>query len=118
MTSSHTRMSAETLEALRGSIAKWQERAAGKNTRASAESCPLCRLFNTPKKEIERTACDGCPVAEKTGQSYCDGTPYEDYQIARHRDDDSGRIDAAKRELEFLKSLLPPEAVTDDEVSK
>lgn len=60
------------------------------------------------------TRCEGCPVKEHTKQRFCEGTPFEQAQ------DIAGMVDefdeplntemfkeAAQKELEFLKSLLP-----------
>ncbi len=64
-------MKPETLEALRGSIAKWQ--AIVDSVDASdqgAHNCPLCDLFFCAGE------CEGCPVSEFTGISGCGMTPY------------------------------------------
>lgn len=94
-------MDAETLQALRASIQKWERIVAG-TERESESQCPLCEKFCVNSRDY----CRGCPVAEKTGQRHCDGTPYYDF-----RDDGQSSVDA-QREVDFLKSLLPHEAVT------
>ena len=89
-------MDERTLTALQQSIKKWEKRAAGEHDgKIGTDGCPLCQLFY-------HSACFGCPVYEKTEATCCDDTPYPDYA--------ADRTDAnAKRELDFLRSLLPPE---------
>lgn len=102
-----------TLTALRGSIEKWEAILAGTLEDQGAENCPLCRLF------IE-TGCSGCPVKTATGRKYCIESPYDAWQeaivekVGNHRSarwipvDQDTRV-LAQAELDFLKSLLPPE---------
>ncbi|WP_372570391.1 hypothetical protein [Ruegeria jejuensis] len=95
-------MDKRTLEALKASIEKWEKNATvERNTEAlvGAISCPLCKLFMD-------SCCRGCPVMERTGKPACDDTPYDDavealdvFLPAFH--------EAARAEVEFLKSLLP-----------
>lgn len=93
-------MKSETLEALKGSIAKWEAIVEGTGTDKGTENCPLCRLFHQDYTDKgPETCCDGCPVFEHTGVRSCGGTPY-----SRYEDDDE---ETAKEELDFLKSLLP-----------
>lgn len=106
------RMSAIAEKALRGSIRKWQKIVSGKGLDHHAKNCPLCVQF------IQNN-CDGCPVARKTKEAFCEGSPYEKWEDALGDmcpRNDSGGYDfyrypearlAAKEELEFLKSLLP-----------
>ncbi len=91
-------MNSETLEALKGSIAKWEAIVAGTGFDNGADNCPLCGLFNNA--DDPETDCDGCPVAEKSGHKYCGGTPYTKFVPW-------GGIKAAQEELDFLRSLLP-----------
>lgn len=112
-------MDPETLEALKGSIAKWEGIVAGTATDQGERNCPLCRQFPT-------MTCDGCPVKARTGRSNCLGTPYYSEWMRLEEPDvrgcgcrkckgervaltDVGRS-AAKAELDFLKSLLPGDA--------
>lgn len=107
-------MTPETLEALKASIAKWERNAVAETADdivIGPRDCPLCEAFNKPKKR-----CAGCPVAEKAGQPYCDGTPYSSVQFAKFNWFSRGTISAKKKaiaavqaEVAFLKSLLPPE---------
>jgi hypothetical protein len=119
-------MTRKALTALKSSIAHWERLVSGK--RRSGESmgsshCALCRKFMLDSPLMD---CEGCPVKEKTGRHGCQKTPYQDVELVffRQRQDisDSGvdwdkarelALDtmefrrAAKKELAFLKSLLP-----------
>jgi hypothetical protein len=94
-------MDAETLEALRGSIKKWEGVIAGTVEEQGSANCPLCQRFVDGQ-------CRGCPVMQSTGQKYCQGSPYHSYVDAEEDEDDDGMAEQAKNELDFLKSLLPP----------
>jgi hypothetical protein len=120
-------MTRKALTALKSSIAHWERLASGK--RRGGESigsshCALCRKFLLANPLL--LDCEGCPVKEKTGYHGCQKTPYQDVELVffRQRQDisDSGvdwdkakglALDtpefkrAAKKELAFLKSLLP-----------
>lgn len=61
-----------------------------------AETCALCWKY------LDGDLCYGCPVAEKTGFSGCESSPYYEYWEA-HNNKDS--LKYAKKELAFLKSL-------------
>lgn len=104
-------MNAQTIEALKASIAKWERNAEAKTPRGyktGPESCALCKLFFWKD-------CDGCPVAQNTGSLFCNGSPYEHaweaYAVWRIYPKDAERRDrahaAARDEVAFLKSLLP-----------
>lgn len=96
-------MDKRTLTALKESIAKWEKNAQAEGIRGmklSSDECPLCLLF------LDRSDCDGCPVAERTELRFCEGTPY-DYFAYTMMYDDAEALSAARREAEFLKSLLP-----------
>lgn len=103
-----TPMNAQTLEALKASIAKWERNAEAERPDeylTSDVDCPLCVLFI-------RSDCDGCPVFERAGERECRGTPYRTAVSARfnwNRDQNgAARARAAARdEVAFLKSLLP-----------
>ena len=94
-------MSSRKLNALKRSIANWEKRAKGEVVDAI---CPLCVLYNSDKA-IGRQQCLSCPVYERTGLRYCEGTPFDDWCS---RDDYVNPL-VAKREVRFLKSLLPKE---------
>lgn len=106
-------MDAETLEALRGSIAKWQAIVDGTGTNGGALNCPLCVKFNSTiqpdSPEFAPCRCDGCPVHAATGKHGCKGSPYQFYEDAEDDDsvDEMEMRDLACDELNFLKSLLP-----------
>lgn len=122
-------MDASTLEALRGSIAKWEAIIDGTGVDRGRENCPLCQKFHPfPDTSPYTQWCRGCPVRQKTGLSGCEGTPYQEYDLLDekidlatdagplspyYRSDDvlrqlrDSRRQAAIQELEFLRSLLP-----------
>lgn len=98
-------MDDKTLEALKGSIAKWGAIVAGKGEDLMAQNCPLCQAF---------PGCYGCPVAEKTDTADCQDTPWEDWfcDFQNHETkmaNTPGRVRLAQAELDFLRSLLPDE---------
>jgi hypothetical protein len=102
-------MDAKTLEALEGSIAKWQAIVAGTGTDKGAADCPLCQIFIIPN-----SSCKGCPVYEKTKYSVCKQTPYTNQWLPTIHSPfmqvtEEQRIAAAQAELDFLISLLPNE---------
>lgn len=90
----------QTLEALRGSIAKWERIAEGTATNGGTSDCPLCAIF-------WNFSCEGCPVMKATGKPFCRDTPLRDHCAARYNDRSDELKATALRELEFLKSLLP-----------
>ena len=104
------KMPARTLKALKGSIAKWEAIVAGTGTDEGVRNCPLCKLFNP--FEAPFTGCLGCPVRDATGESSCNGSPYQEW--SKYWDGDLGNTTStteerrlAKAELRFLRSLLP-----------
>lgn len=98
-------MTPVAIKALKLSIAHWQRLASGK--RKSSEqpdkyNCDLCR-------EFFEIGCKGCPVKLKTKRSNCHETPYRKasrlfYLQGPHSPQFRA---AARKELAFLKSLLP-----------
>lgn len=106
-------MDAETLEALKGSIRKWEAIAEGTGKDQGPYNCPLCLKFNSGVDGNEKISdsCLGCPVREKTGFRFCAGSPYASYEEAEELEDDAEMAvalsSAAKAELAFLRSLLP-----------
>ena len=99
-----------TLKALKKSIEHWEENAKASKKRPAKlgpEECALCVQFIS-------NSCRGCPVRESTGRMLCTDSPYEDciYAWAAYLIGQSTLKEfraAAKRELQFLKSLLPTE---------
>lgn len=67
-------------------------------------NCPLCTQFYLAE-------CCGCPVYEATKQSGGHGTPYMAYS---QKERDAGDVTQAQKELNFLKSLLPPTVESND----
>ena len=60
----------EKLTAIRGSIEKWDKISKGEMEDERSANCPLCQMCG------DLTACDNCPIYEKTGEEQCNGTPY------------------------------------------
>lgn len=93
--------------ALEASVVKWELVVLGFIPVASLHNCPLCALYNTyaaPDVE-EEDSCIGCPIAQDTGVTYCENTPYGVYDDARYDDDDIATTKAAINELRYLIKL-------------
>ena len=139
-------MTPETLAALEASIARWHDKVEMAKTdegileiEISGGACPLCHLFREP---FPLDPCARCPVLagvrrhehHRSRGRLCRGTPYSDAadayisctsslyagegsladrEIAR-----SVFRSAARREIRFLTSLLPPAATRDDIVGE
>jgi hypothetical protein len=115
-------MNQETLQALQDSIAH-HERARDnrESENVGSETCPLCRLFLKRNTGGAAWNCDGCPVKERTGKNFCQGSPWYpdedwseelcDVQFSERVSDDKWR-ELEQREIDFLRSLLPMEAAT------
>jgi len=104
-------MKAETLEALRKSIDHWDRLASGNreiNEEVGRTWCDLCSLFNNDTTRGSKL-CLGCPVHERTGETGCECTPYDEaYTAESEYGLDSPEFKAAAlKQLEFLRSLLP-----------
>lgn len=97
-------MDTTTQTALDLSIAKWEKLAQGEGEYPTRDNCPLCALFNSGDYDEKDSACIGCPVYAKTGERFCQGTPYENYVDDRIQGDTP---ETAAQEVEFLKSLRP-----------
>lgn len=100
-------MNVRTLKALKGSIRKWEKIWKGTGEDLGGYNCPLCQLPGS---------CVGCPVYERTGWGSCGKTPFGgwiQHHWDKHWDEHPVIIYCptckrlAKRELDFLKSLLP-----------
>lgn len=106
-------MDERTLTALKGSIAKWEAIVAGTGEDLGSDNCPLCAEF--AEVDDDYSACQGCPVYERTKRRGCGGTPYDDWSRACWLADLPRRAEtpvlkaAAQAELDFLRSLLPAE---------
>jgi len=83
------------------SIQKWEDIVNGTGHDLHASNCALCHTH---------PSCIGCPIKELTGQEECEGTPYYKYHTAYGFTD---KQEAAKEELEFLKSLRPKPKIFD-----
>ncbi len=120
-----TLMETYTLKALKESIAKWEKNAElkGADVRFSKhlgiDNCPLCLLFYS---YTQNRICGNCPVAEQGGTTGCENTPYgQCIRITDNCDVHLRKLDspakkaaltrkwraACRKEVEFLKSLLP-----------
>lgn len=110
-------MEPKTLEALKASIEKWKRNAVAATPSGYVVGpldCPLCAIFQ-PDNGSYADACQGCPVMEKTGTKFCDGTPYRDAFDAHAswcreplgRGLKTAARAAALVEVAFLESLLP-----------
>lgn len=109
-------MTPEAAEALEKSIAHWEANVAAKTPdKASVHGsdCALCNLFCTSEMMDNDIHCWSCPVFKRTGRRSCEGTPYYyahsafnqwRYWSSHNIVPNEWRI-AARRELEFLKSL-------------
>lgn len=103
-------MDARTHKALMASIAKWERNAEAKTPDdylTGPEDCALCMLFFSKD-------CHGCPVSARTGESTCYGSPYGDAFLAwlawsrwERGEPALAAHAAARKEVAFLKSLLP-----------
>ena len=97
-------MDAKTLEALQDSILKWEKIVAGTGEDRGADNCALCQMFNLGRPMADR--CQGCPVHAHTGKQFCRGTPLDDRDETTNAERE---MELAIEELDFLRSLLPPE---------
>lgn len=105
-------MDAKTLEALQGSIEKWEAIVAGTGTNGGPCDCPLCQLYNV-NSWLTTDRCIGCPVMERTGLQLCADSPYMDYEQAEEDNADKEQLEElAQAELDFLRSLLPATSLT------
>ena len=106
----------QQLAAIRGSITKWEAIVSGTGEDEGATNCPCCQMFYLVANQEN---CTGCPIAEHTGNQYCEGSPYEDWDEYTQvhntshifTDDEEGIINPAglryaQAELDFLKMLL------------
>jgi hypothetical protein len=97
-----------TRGAVDGSIVKWEAIVAGTGADDGGRNCPLCAMFLMPD------GCGECPVSQRTGRSFCQGSPYTLWGKLHPGElwslqtaDTPEQLAAAKAMLEFLKSLLP-----------
>lgn len=107
-------MDTGTLEALKGSIAKWGKVASGSQRSRGSDDCALCHRFYPENVtgfdwdgDVPPNRCQGCPVNAHTKNRGCGGTPCADYATALLKGDRVGALRYAAQELEFLIGLLP-----------
>lgn len=93
-------------EAIKAAIQKWEtirdwHLHSGNNINSVSNigvyTCALCNLYRREYDDGE--SCFGCPVAKRTGNYFCEGSPLDLYDNGLH-------IQGATEEVEFLKSLL------------
>mgnify|MGYP001566115730 FL=1 len=107
-------MNTETLQALQGSIKKWQQivDTTTAEDRGTVD-CPLCGMF-------WHGDCKGCPVRAATGMFYCIDSPHTEWGahmrsahspgLPKHRHPGCKEcLRLAEAELAFLVGLLPNE---------
>ena len=101
---------------LEDSIAHWERMAelgSASGERPIGKHCALCRVHAIPYQASATDAvCVGCPVYAKTGVKACERTPYIVADIAcfEYGMDSPIFKAAAREEIEFLKSLRPPQS--------
>jgi len=109
-------MEEKILKALKGSIEKWKRIVAGKGQDRKYRNCPLCGLIllgYTGQSCFENK----CPVAILSHKEGCEATPWEEWE-SHHQEKHPKAVEymrvqcptckkLAKKELAFLKSLLP-----------
>lgn len=114
-------MNPETRKALEESIQHRKNNATpGEFKVIYSHLCSLCGLFynNSVYEEGEYIECvrideegksEQCPVAENTGESECEGSPWRlaVKALSAHGQDSVEFREAAQRMIKFLESLLP-----------
>ena len=113
-----SKMSTETLEALEGSICKWDLICQGVEVNEGVDNCPLCNLYYTGPDRYY--TCNGCPVFNKTQEITCGGTPYVACEslgiliplsafvsMSNVNEGYAKAVELAEAELVFLLGLLP-----------
>ena len=102
----------EVIEAIEGSIEKWNNIAFHGGVDRGVLNCPLCLMFSYCK--------DGCPVYIYSGSDKCRKTPYTDWSMhynTAHSEYSSFSLEdgkvlcptckkMAKKELDYLKKVL------------
>ncbi len=109
------------MKALDESIAHWERMRDNPLTcgeKPNAIHCSLCASFLYPVK-LSSQECDGCPVYKKTGEKYCDNTPYTEARDAFFELKECAEADdkelfsdlfnrwqrLAQKEIDFLQTL-------------
>lgn len=106
-------MTPKMREAILASIEHWKENLAVGMFEAKiyGEHCPLCNA--TRQRPGDAVMCGECPVAERTGQYDCQGSPWEDAHYARYVVNEREFNRYAQLEIDFLQSLLPESEAPD-----
>ena len=110
-------MNKRTLTALQESIEKWRQIERGEMMDLGCENCSLCNEFHHDESG-QLLKCRGCPVKARTGQTYCDDTPYpswletnrtlnKNWSAGEYVADTPELVRLARAERKFLESLLP-----------
>jgi hypothetical protein len=102
----------EQIDAIKGSIKKWEDIVGFGGTDEGSANCDLCKTY-----KIRLFSCGECPVHKKTDNG-CGDTPYEKW--LKHHDSNHSKHNKreilcfecetiAQDEVDFLKGLLPKE---------
>ncbi len=109
-------MKSDTLIALKESIKKWERIAKGTGEDNGSGNCELCHRFEAGTCEFNK---ETCPVEIAVGEGGCRKTPFitwQNHQANAHGISDFPHkiqknckrcVELAKKEVNFLKSLLP-----------
>ena len=103
------------IEAIKGSIKKWEAIVLGTGVDFGCDNCELCKKYDP---ELSND-CLGCPIMEEAGNTGCFGTPYiewyEHFDREHHDPCDNPfpmKVECpeckrlAKEELAFLEMIL------------
>jgi hypothetical protein len=101
----------EMLDAIDGSIRKWEDILAGRKEDRGTGNCPLCQNYHVTPGFLE--PCKNCPVMGDSGAKCCDGTPYKAWK--EHHDSFHNDLPRtirceqcamlAYKELEYLRGM-------------
>jgi hypothetical protein len=103
-------MQLATKKALLASIEHWRELEQAKSfydVQLGPDQCALCQRFGYPCERTIQKTTERCPVYKSTGLKSCRGSPFSDADCASEDEDLHAFRAAARREREFLESLLP-----------
>jgi hypothetical protein len=98
------------IKATKESLKKWKinvailEDGTTQGVETGAQSCPLCRLYNT--RGIGDRCSTECPIGIRTNRSGCAGTPYDGISNYLHKNDVERMAESARNEVLFLKEIL------------
>ena len=102
-----------------GSVKKWEGIVKRTDIDHGTLNCPLCQRYNYSRATTGESRCKGCPVYKKVGADGCLFTPYEEWEDHFSKDHNEHSVPRflhedcktclklARKELRFLKSLLP-----------